>query len=210
MNRTITFIISQDFLFPMKAVTFAAIVAVCALLILQPGLWLIVNNPEKSDAIIVLGGDVNDVRYRHGLELLRAGYGQHLIVDVLELRLYGHSTADLARDFIEQTAGERRLQVSVCPIRFDSTKEETGEVAGCLARLQPPPHSVLLVTSDYHTRRALSIFRSRLPYYHWSAAATTDAYAFGLPWWKEREWAKSYLLECQKLLFWTVWDRWRG
>jgi len=194
----------------MKAVILAAIIAVCALLILQPGLWLIVNSPEKSDAIIVLGGDINDVRYRHGLELLRAGYGQHLIVDVLERRVYGHSTADLASDFVEQTAGESKTKVSVCPIRFDSTKEETGDVAGCLARLQPPPHSVLLVTSDYHTRRAVSIFRSRLSQYHWSAAATEDPYAFGQPWWKEREWAKTYILECQKLLYWAVWDRWRG
>ena len=34
-------------------------------------------------------------------------------------------------------------------------------------------------------------------------------FLFGLPWWKDREWAKTYLTEVQKLLWWELWDRWR-
>ena len=33
------------------------IILVCALLFFQPGSFLIVNNPEKSDALVVLWGD---------------------------------------------------------------------------------------------------------------------------------------------------------
>ena len=79
----------------------------------------------------------------------------------------------------------------------------------CLQRLQPIPHSAILVTDDYHTRRALSIFRQLLPQYHWTAGATRNDFLFGQPWWKNREWAKTYLIECQKLLWWELWDRWR-
>ena len=78
------------------------------------------------------------------------------------------------------------------------------------AKLQPPPHSVVLVTSDYHTRRALSIFRQRLPQIRWTAGATRNDFLFGQPWWENREWAKTYLTECEKLLWWELWDRWRA
>ena len=78
----------------------------------------------------------------------------------------------------------------------------------CLQTLQPPPHSVIIVTDDYHTRRALSIFSNRLPQYHWTAAAADKSYLFGMPWWKHREWAKTYLTEWQKLIWWELVDRW--
>ena len=55
---------------------------VAAVFFFQGGSYLIVNHPEKSDAIVMLNGDQVDKRYWRGLELLRAGYGQHLIMDV--------------------------------------------------------------------------------------------------------------------------------
>ena len=188
----------------------SALILICALLFFQPGGYLIVNNAEKSDAIVVLGGDQVDARYWRALELLRNGYGQHLVVDTLAGRVYGQSYADLAADFITRTAGENVPQVSICIIKGDSTKEEAPQVGECLAKLQPQPHSVVLVTDDYHTRRALSIFRQRLAQIHWTAGATSNDFLFGQPWWKNREWAKTYLTECEKLLWWELWDRWRA
>ena len=194
----------------MKPLIIAAVVLlVCALLFLQPGGYLIVNNPEKSDAIVVLWGDQATARYLHALELLRAGYGQHLVVDAHAGEVYGRSISALAKDFIAETAGVNAAQVSLCIIRANSTKAEAREAGECLDRLQPAPHSVIVVTDDYHTRRALSIFRQRLPQYHWTAGATRNDFLFGQPWWKNREWAKTYLTECQKALWWELWDRWR-
>lgn len=183
---------------------------ICAVLFFQPGGYLVVSHPEKSDAIVMLGGAVVDARYWRGLELLRAGYGQHLLVDVTFSRLYGHDLNDLAADLIAHTAGENASHVSICMVDGDSTKAEAPQVAACLQRLQPVPRSVIIVTDDYHTRRALSIFRALEPQYRWTAAAAGNEFLYGLPWWKNREWAKTYLTEVEKLLYWELWDRWQN
>ena len=147
-----------------------AMLAVCAFIFLQPGKFLIVNNAEKSDAIVVLGGDSADQRYWRGMELLRAGYARHMFVDATTGITYGHSFVDLAKEYVSHTAGANSSQVSVCPIVGDSTKVEAQQVNACLQTMQPPPQSVIIATDDYHTRRALSIFRTELPQYRWTAA----------------------------------------
>lgn len=192
---------------------FAILSAIVVILILvwflQPGSQLIINNPENSDAIVVLAGSEADARYWRGMELLRAGYGQHMFLDAVTGVSYGHSLAELARDFVARTAGANASQVSVCPVEGDSTKDEAPQVNTCLQQLQPPPHSVVLVTDEYHTRRALAIFHNRLPQYRWTAAAAKNDSQFGVPWWKHREWAKTYLTESEKFLWWELFDRWR-
>ena len=191
-------------------VLFVVVLIVFALLFFQPGSFLVVDNPDKSDAILVLAGAASDNRYLHGLELLRAGYGRHLVLDTTTGVIYGHGLIDLAREFVARTAGPNLAEVNVCPVEGDSTKDEAPQAGQCLQKLQPPPHSVLIVTDDYHTRRALSIFRKRLPQYHWSTAPTPNPFLFGQPWWKNREWAKTYLTEWQKLLWWELYDRWQN
>jgi uncharacterized SAM-binding protein YcdF (DUF218 family) len=188
----------------------AAAVALCvAVWFVLPGSQLIVDRPEKSDAIVVLAGSETDSRYWHAMELLRAGYAPHLFLDAVDGVTYGHSLLDLARAFVARTAGANASQVSVCPVEGDSTKDEAPQVGICLRSLQPAPHTVMLVTDEYHTRRALSIFRNRLPQYRWTAAAAKNPAIFGVPWWKDREWAKTYLTESEKLLWWELFDRWR-
>ena len=186
-----------------------AVLAVCAFIFLQPGKFLIVNNAEKSDAIVVLGGDSADQRYWRGMDLLRAGYARHMFVDATTGVAYGHSFVDLAKEYIGQTAGANASQVSVCRIVGDSTKIEAQQVNACLQTMQPAPQSVIISTDDYHTRRALSIFKTELPQYRWTAAAARAEFLFGLPWWKNREWAKTYLTEWEKLLWWELVDRWQ-
>ena len=190
-------------------ILFLLLLLVCCLVFFQSGSYLIVNDPKPSDAIITLGGDRVEARYKQGLELLAAGYGKNLIVDVVPGEIYGHSDVDLAREYIAKTAGASAPQVSICTINGDSTKAEAPQAAACLQRLQPDAHSAVIVTDNYHTRRALSIFRDRAPQYQWTAASARDPFFFGLPWWKNREWAKTYLMEVQKLVYWELWDRWR-
>lgn len=195
----------------MKRPIIAAVIAAAAIfLIVQSGAYLVVDHPEKSDAIVVLAGDRNDVRYWRGMELLRAGYGNQMILDAATERMYGRTYAEYAAEFAVRTSGKLAPQISVCTINYDSTLLEAADVAGCLARLQPPPRAAVLVTSDFHTRRALSTFGKRLPQYHWSVAAAHDEHLFGQPWWKRREWAKINITEWQKLLFWELWERWRS
>jgi hypothetical protein len=86
------------------------------------GSFLVVENLQPSDAILVLAGDVNDKRYDRGIELLRRGYGGEMFLDASEdFTLYGHTYADWARRFIAENSGDVKDRVRVCPIREDST-----------------------------------------------------------------------------------------
>src|SRR5258708_5843538 len=131
------------------------------------GRALVSDRPEKADVIVVLAGDSIDQRYRRGMELLRAGYGKHLFLDASsDSNYFGHTPAEYAAAFLKEDAHEMEPLVSVCPFEEDSTMTETLYVAKCVETFQP--QRVLLVTSDFHTSRALSIFAHRLPQYQWS------------------------------------------
>jgi uncharacterized SAM-binding protein YcdF (DUF218 family) len=189
---------------PLIAATIVSAIAVFG--ILHLGNYLVVNHPEQSDLIVVLAGDHNDLRYWRGLELLREGYGLRMLVDAPDDLVYGRTYAQYAADFVAESAGDKRPQISICTITNDSTVQETSDVRRCLAEVNPAPKSVLLVTNDFHTRRALSIFRERLPQYHWSSAAVSDTERFGEPWWTNREWAKVYVNESEKLAWWELFE----
>lgn len=171
-----------------------------------------VNSPEHADVILVLGGGIDDSRYWRAVELMNAGYADQMVLDAeAGSEKYGKSNADLASEFL---AHIHARNTSVCPVYNDSTYGETEDVARCLAPLKVS--SVLIVTSDYHTRRAFSIFKTRLPHYHWSIADSFAPLEHGgsprMPgddWWKNRQWAKTVLDEWERLIWWELIDRWR-
>src|SRR5260370_29968296 len=122
--------------------------------------------------------------------MLRQAYGQQMWVDASDdVTIYGHTYADWARQFVSESPMLVRDRVRVCPIREDSTVTETKYAAKCLSYLAPGSR-VLLVTSDYHTRRALSVFTDRLPSCRWYVAPATDPTQCGTQWRQHREWAK--------------------
>src|SRR5450759_2085923 len=90
---------------------------------------LVVNQPQRSDVILLLAGDVNDTRYWKGIELLRAGYARVMLVDArVDAVSYGRTPAELTEDFIRRSAGG--LAVHVCPTRGASTLQELQSAAG--------------------------------------------------------------------------------
>lgn len=183
--------------------------ATILLLLLAPhaGSFLVVEHLHKADVIVVLGGDTNDRRYWKGNELLHSGYGRELFVDEMDQEIiFGHTYAEWAQKFVAETDPGQTANVKVCPIGEDSTVGETKYVQACL--VDAHAKSVLLVTSDYHTRRALSTFESRLPIYTWYVAAADDPTQFGVRWWTHREWAKRAAEEWERLLWWDLVDRW--
>ena len=96
---------------------------------------------------------------------------------------------------------------TLCPITGLSTRDESHDVARCVA--QQNVGRILIVTSDYHTRRALSIFRHEMPGTSFSIAAAHDSSQFGVRWWTHRQWAKVCLDEWLRLFWWTAIERWR-
>jgi len=168
--------------------------------------WLLVSdNPEHADVIVVLAGET-DKRPQLALGLLQQGYAPHLVLDVpANVQIYQWTQVQLAQQFI---AGQPRASdISVCPISGLSTRDEAHDVATCLQPIQGK--NILLVTSDYHTRRALSIFRHELKDCNFSIAAAHDSNTFGEKWWQHREWAKTTASEWAKFTWWGLVDRWR-
>jgi uncharacterized SAM-binding protein YcdF (DUF218 family) len=174
-------------------------------LLLSSGRLLVLDQPVRSDVILVLDGDNDDVRFWRAVNLLRAGYARDVLLDQRSDHIqFGQSQANAAQQFVA------RLQldhVLVCPGRMQSTAEEVEFAGRCLAMFAS--HRILIVTSPYHTRRALTIFRHRLPQYQWSVAAAEDRPNYGVQWWRSRAWAKTWLSETQKFAWWELVDRWR-
>lgn len=193
---------------PSKLLVWLAFLMLVFAFAAMAGRLLVRDDPQKSDVIVVLAGDSFDERYTLGMKLLRGGYATHMLIDVnSEHHYFGRRETDYAAEFLERDTGDMRPFVSVCPFNEDSTVSESRYVASCLVPLRP--RKVLLVTSDFHSARALSVFKHRLPQYEWSVAAAKDADMFGVKWWQHREWAKTTLLEWLKVTWWNVVDRWR-
>ncbi len=170
------------------------------------GSFLVVNAPEHADVIVVLGGGNNDLRYWNGVRLMNEGWAPRLVLDVFAKgQTFGNMDIDLARDFIQRTTPG---QSSICPLILNSTFGEAKHLATCLQGTGVK--SILVVTSEYHTRRALAILQKRLPQYHVSIYAAPDPYFFGQKWWQTREWAKTTLAEWQRYIWWLCVDRWRS
>jgi hypothetical protein len=186
-------------------VFFLVIVGLLAGLAAKAGSFLIVDEPRRSDVILVLAGET-DRRPARALELLTQGYGRRVVLDVpTTAKLYEFTQIQIAQKYVEDLP--QGALVSVCPIDGLSTKDESKDAEKCIAR--DGGKSVLIVTSDFHTRRALSIFRKGFPGHEYSAAAARNEEQFGARWWTHRQWAKTLLDEWLRLIWWKTVDRWR-
>jgi hypothetical protein len=171
----------------------------------KAGSFLIVDAPRRSDVILVLAGEA-DRRPRRALELLEQGYGRRIVLDVPNnAKLFEFTQIQLAQRYIQDLP--QSAFISICPIDGLSTKDESKDVERCL---QPEgAKSVLIVTSDFHTRRALEVFRRELPGRGYSVAAARDDEGFGSRWWRHRQWAKTFVDEWMRLIWWKAIDQWR-
>ncbi len=193
---------------PAKAALVLAATVVVAVGLRQAGPALVINRPQHSDVILVLAGDGNDLRYWRGINLLRAGYAGQLLVDArADTISYGRTPAQMAEEFIGNTTGDLPGRVRVCPTTGDSTARELQSAATCLDGAGA--HTVMIVTSDFHTRRALWMAQKVLPRYTWTVAATDNGLLSGRRWWTDRAVVKSVFLEWQKLAWWELVERHR-
>lgn len=169
------------------------------------GRILVVDAPQPSDVILVLAGET-DRRPTLALELLHRGFGRRVLIDVpADAKIYDVLQLELAEKYVQSLPDA--AMVRVCPIVGLSTREETRDVAKCLT---PQDGSrILIVTSDFHTRRALSTFRHELREKSFSVAAAHNPPEFGTRWWTRRQWAKTFVGEWMRVVWWNCIDRWR-
>ena len=169
------------------------------------GRVLVVDSPERSDVILVLAGET-DHRPARALELLGQGYARRVVMNVpAAARIYQFTQVQLAEQYVQHLP--QAASIAICPIEGLSTRDEARDAEKCLAREEG--NRILIVTSDFHTRRALSIFRHEIRGKSFTIAAAYDDTQFGTRWWRHREWAKTCVDEWLRLLWWTAVDRWR-
>lgn len=184
--------------------TLAVVLAALVVFAENAGRFLVVDAPERSDVILVLAGET-DRRPARALQLLDQGYGRRVVIDVpAATKIYDFSQVQLAKKYVDSLPNA--ALVRICPIAGLSTRDESHDVEKCLESEEAS--KVLIVTSEFHSRRALSIFRHEIGGKSFSVAAARDETQFGTRWWTRRQWAKTCLDEWERLVWWSAVERW--
>jgi uncharacterized SAM-binding protein YcdF (DUF218 family) len=154
--------------------------------------------PQKSDMIVVLGGDEKGNRILRGAELAREGYAPKVLVSGIGA-MYGRHESDLAIDFAVVRGYPRDLFIPFYYAAVSTRDEARADIAELRRR---GVHKYILVTSVYHSARASRAFRREgrgLGLEMRSAPAQDPWWTNGV-WWKEREGRKIWLTETLKTL----------
>ena len=173
----------------MKYIRIYLMIAVLALGVLPTLLkclnrLLIVDHPAPSDLILVPSGDFA-LRSESAFTLAERGYSNQVLIDEgSEVLNFGRT---LAERRLNQLSGAP-VKVSICPIWTESTFTESQEAARCVENFKV--RRILIVTSDFHTRRAVTIFRRAMPAVTFSVASVPTAYSTK-PWWSPSSLATS-------------------
>jgi len=122
---------------------------------------LIVEDPlQKSDAIIVLSDDnFYADRATRAAELYRQNLAATVVASGIRLRPYAGISELMLHDLVER--GVPKEHIVVFAQNADDTREEAAALSQLLAERNWK--SVIIVTSNYHTRRARFIFRKVFP-----------------------------------------------
>jgi len=149
--------------------------------------------PQKADIVLVLAGDSTGNRILKAAELVREGYAPKVVVSGPGEQ-YDLHECDLEIPFAVRR-GYPESYFLHYEMEAHSTKEEAEVDVPELRRLGAK--TVLLVTSDFHTRRATKIFRRTAPDLTFYPVAAPTLYFDG-GWWKNREGQKTFANEWMK------------
>jgi uncharacterized SAM-binding protein YcdF (DUF218 family) len=150
--------------------------------------------PEKADIAVVLAGDPFGHRILTAADLVQNGYVPVALVSGPGGE-YGLHECDLAIPFAVKH-GYPASDFAHFENEARSTAEEAAAIVPELRRRNA--HKVLLVTSNYHTRRAGALFRRAAPDLTIIAIAAPDQFYRPDDWWRGREGQKTFLTEWEK------------
>ena len=139
--------------------------------------------PVSADLIIALGGDRYCLRERRAAELYLQGYSRRLVVSGVQY-IPGVHTGDWARDYVV-SLGVMKEDVIVLRETWN-TREEGRRLA---ALMQANGwKSALVVTSPYHSRRALYTLEKAAPEFRFTSIPVEAKYPEWRPenWWTRR------------------------
>ena len=160
------------------------------------GQYLIESEPPfHADAAVVLAGDWYGDRILEAAQLVRRGYAPVALISG-PVEIYGVNEGELAIQFAVRRGYPREYFHLMASSSF-STREEADYFSHELAIRNV--HKLMIVTSDYHTRRAGRFFRARLgPAIEVRMIAVPDRYFSPSAWWHNREGRKVFFYEWSK------------
>jgi len=164
--------------------------------------WALVHDdgPAPADIAVVLGGDYYGNRILRAAELIRQGYVPAALVSGPS-GFYGQHECDFEIAFAVRKGYPVEWFIPF-PDDALSTRDEAAAILPALQKRSV--HRMLLITSDYHSARALRIFRSVERSERGSmeirAVAAPDEYFHAGSWWRTRQGQKITFDEWTKTL----------
>ncbi len=165
--------------------------------------WIIEDPLDKADALIVLGDDnFYADRATRGAQLFREGKAPLIVASGRRLRPNAGIAELMEHDLVERGVPRDKI------VRFVHDADSTLEEARALARLvkERKWRSVIVVTSNFHTRRARYIFQRVFPQgMEVRVASARDGDFDPEHWWEKRKSIKELTREFAGMLV-TVWE----
>ena len=147
--------------------------------------WIVEEAPGPADAIMILGDDnLQGDRATRAAELYRAHWAPQVVASGRPLRSYLSVPDLMRRDLMQRGVPESAIVSYARPV------ENTREEAEALRQLavQRGWRHVLVVTSNYHTRRSRFIFYRVWPKdFEFRIIAAHDSEFDPDSWWRSRE-----------------------
>jgi len=155
--------------------------------------WVVDEPAAHADAIVVLGDDnFYADRATHGAELYRQGVASLVVASGRRLRPDAGISELMEHDLVERGVPKEKI------LRFTHDADSTIEEARAVAKLAADHHwkSLVIVTSNYHTRRTRYIFEKVFPPgVTINVASARDGEFDPERWWEKRESIKLFTRE---------------
>lgn len=180
----------------------AAAASVVLLIFITQRLWLALlgaflvkaEPAAPADLVVVLAGDFAGNRILTAADLVRQGLAPKALVSGPG-EIYGQHESDLAIPF----AVGRGYPASYFVAVVNDARSTASEADVIIAELRRRhAHRIDIVTSNYHTRRAGNIYRSKAPDLEVHVVSAPDPFFEAEGWWKNRDGRKTFVIEWLK------------
>src|SRR5271163_523866 len=165
--------------------------------------WIVDESLDHADAIIVLSDDnFYADRVTRAAELMREGKAPVVVASGRRLRPYAGIAELMQHDLIER--GVPKEKIISFPQDADNTREEAATLRNLV--VEKKWSSVLVVTSNYHTRRARYIFRRVFPQgVQLAVVSPRDGDFDPQQWWEKRKSFKELTREVAGMIV-AMWE----
>ena len=167
------------------------------------GFWIVDETPISADAIVMLGDDNYSAdRAARAAQLYKAGWAPRVVASGRYLRPYASISELEERDLTDRGVPKAAV------VRFAHHAENTKDEAAALAQLISARgwKRILLVTSNYHTRRSQYLAEREFPEKTiLRVIAAPDSDYDPDDWWRTRGGLKIFSHECVGIIV-SMWE----